>query len=191
MKFIYKLNDGHTGSTESVDSLPSNIKKLIIRRYNGGDIIVPYVEELILDCYKYNIKYISFKCDKLSIYRPNIHWFHINNVWVNYDSKTSSTFNTLVRLKLECVKNTSGMLKNTLCSNITTVLDFSSVKISRTAHRIVLVPMFDNTQLKTIPKSINLPSIPYMTIFDGALIPRDKLEAADVLLTISKKGEVS
>jgi len=191
MMFYYKTKDGNTGMVRDVDTLPSDIRKLIVRRYNGSVFALPYVDELVLDCNRDNIHRMLFKCDRLYIYKPYVNWFHINNVWVNYDVETSSTFNTLVRLKLECVRNTNCMLKDTLCNNIIPELDFSNLKSKMGPYHTILSPMFYNTQLTSIPKMVNPPAIPYMTIFDGALIPESKLKAADVLVTISKKGEVS
>jgi len=199
MLFIYKTKDGNTGMVKDVDALPSNIKKLIVRRYNGCVIELPYVDELVLDCNRDDIHRMLFKCDTLSIYKPDVNWFHINNVWVScdanfytsYDVKLSSTFNTLSRLKLEHVRSTSGMLKNTLCANITTVLDFSTIKNNQRAPIQYVAYMFHNTQLTDIPKMINPPTIPYTEMFDGTLIPESKLKIADTLLKISKKGESS
>jgi len=191
MKFYYRDINGKTGIVKDVDTLPSNIEKLIIRRYNGDYIRIPYVDELILDCNRGKIYGILFKCDRLSIYKPNIDWFCINNVWISDDVGLTSTFNTLSRLKLEHVIDANSMLKNTLCSNITTVLDFSNIEIPRITHSIVLVPMFHNTRLTTIPKIISNPELSYTDIFDGTLIHEDKLKTADVLVAISKKGEAS
>jgi len=191
MRFYYKTKDGNTGSTKSVDSLPHNVDKLIIRRYNGDSISIPYTNELILDCNRGKIHDMCFKCDKLSIYKPNIHWFHINYVSARNNAKLHSTFNTLVRLKLEHVRKASSMFKNTLCSNISTILDFSSVKNDKRVPTQYFAHMFYSTRLTTIPKMINPPERPYTTIFDGTLIAKSKLKTADKLLTISKKGDTS
>jgi len=191
MTFYYKTINGNTGMVKEVDALPSNVDKLIIRRYNGDEIRIPHTNELILDCNRSEIHNISFKCDRLSIYRPNIEWFNINDVWAGYDAESNSTFNTLNRLKLEHVRNTSGMFSNTLCSNIPIILDFSNIKNRQKllTHRVAL--MFNNTQLTTIPGMIDPPKLSYMTIFHGTNIHKYKLKAADVLLKISKKGESS
>jgi len=186
MLFIYKTKDGHTGMVKDVDALPSNLDKLIVRRYNGCVIELPYVDELVLDCNRGDIYSILFKCDTLSIYKPDVNWFHINNVWGD-GGKSNSTFNTLIRLKAELIKDVIGMLKNTLCSNITTVLDLTTIKNNQQEATVLVVDMFHNTRLTTIPKIINPPAVQYTKIFRGTDIHRDKLKAADRLLALGKK----
>jgi len=180
MKFYYKTKDGYTGMVKDVDALPSNIKKLIIRRYNGGYIIVPYVDELVLDCNRRSIKSIIFNTYNLSIYRQNIDWFCINNLWYSHDNQPNSTFNTLVRLKLEHVRDTSSMLANTLCNSIIPELDFTGI--------IWCADMFKNTNIDNIPHNINiLTTMKYVDFYKGSKIPNHKLLASDKLLAISKK----
>jgi len=194
MRLYYRASNGNTGMVRDVDLLPSNIDKLIVRRYDGSELQLNRIDtlnHLILDCNGDEIHDMLFKCDKLSIYKPNIEWFRINNTWDDRYDQLHSTFNTLVRLKLELIKYAYGMFKNTLCINIIPELDFSNVDFPMMAHNMLLVPVFYNTQLKTIPKMINPPEISYMVVFKGTLIPESKLKVADVLLKISKKGEPS
>jgi len=184
MIFYYKTKDGHTGMVKDVDALPSNIKKLIIRRYNGYDISVPYVDELVLDCNRRDIDDMCFKCDRLSIYKPNIELFHINYTLDDYDDQLHSTFNTLVRLKLELIKYTYGVFKNTLCTNIIPELDFTGAPWC--------YDVFKNTNIDKIQHNIKIPTeMNYVGFYGGSKIPQYKLLVRDILLKISKKGEVS
>jgi len=185
MKFYYKTKDGHTGSTESVDSLPSDIRKLIVRRCIGGIFELPYVDELILDCNRSEIHNISFKCDRLSIYRPNIERFHVNYTWDDRYDQLHSTFNTLIRLKSELKEYAYAMFKNTLCTNIIPELDFTGVPWCSDA--------FKNTNIDNIPHNIKIPTeMEYVVFYKGSKIPQHKLLASDKLkyIHISKKGDL-
>jgi len=184
MLFIYKTKDGRTGMVKDVDSLPSDIRKLIVRRYNGSVFALPYVDELTLDCNRGGIHDIKFKCDKLSIYKPDIYWLNINHTPAGHDSQFHSTFNTLVRLKLERVEDAYCMLQNTLCTNIIPELDFTDMSRCYNGFR--------NTNIYNIPHNIKIStSAKYVDFYKGSKIPQHKLLAIDKLLTISEKVKTS
>jgi len=187
MTFYYKTINEKTGMVRDVDSLPHNVDKLIIRRYDGIVLQLNRIDtlnHLILDCNIREIHDICFKCDKLSIYRPNVNWFHINHTWFGYDDQLHSTFNILNRLKLEHVRDTSSMLANALCTNIIPELDFTGIQWC--------YDMFKNTNIDKIQHNIKIPTeMNYVGFYGGSKIPQHKLLAIDKLVVISKKGKVS
>jgi len=186
MKFYYKTKDGHTGSTESVDTLPSNIDKLIVRRYDGRDLRLDCIDtlnHLIFDCNKRSIENISFTTHNLSIYRPRLLVLRINGSRHN-GGRNIGLFNTLVRLKLDGVHCKHSMFRNTLCVNIIPELDFTDMSWCANT--------FKNTNIYNIPHNIKTPTtMKYIDFYKGSMIPRHKLLAMDRLVAISKKGEIS
>jgi len=185
MKFYYKTKDGRTASTDSVDAVPSNLDKLIVRRYDGRGLRlnnIATLNHLILDCNRCRIGSIIFNTYNLSVYKPNIHWFYINDVGVSNDLR--STFNTLIRLKLEHVTYTRSMLKNTLCASIIPELDFTGM--------VWCYDIFQNTNIDNIPHNIKIPTaMGYVDFYKGSKIPNNKLLTIDKLIAIRKKGKVS
>jgi len=185
MKFYYKTINGIIGKSDKLYQIPKDVDKLIIRRYDGSELQlnrIGTINHLILDCNRRKIGSIIFTTHNLSIYKPKIEWFHINDVWFSNGSR--STFNTLVRLKIEHVRNANCMLRNTLCNSIIPELDFTDM--------VVCSDAFKNTNIDNIPYNIKIPTDrKYVDFYKGSKIPQHKLLAGDTLLKISKKGKPS